>query len=88
MIIHNRASPLGAAPPPPGVTPNFEHPADVTHKLALVSTLVCDVLIVLFFLIRCYGKSLLASQPGLEDYTCYLSMVFVGAFSFAVYECK
>lgn len=47
---------VGFAPPPPGVTPDFDNPQDVKWTLNVAVLTVCNVLVTVCFLLRCYVK--------------------------------
>lgn len=61
------AGPVGAAPPPPGESPNFEHPRDVLHTTHLVYMSLVQVVVVVFFFLRVYVKISAAGRFRLED---------------------
>ena len=63
------------APPPPGVTPNFEHPASNTWHVQ-VTAAVCIPLIVLFSSLRLYTQQHLYSSRTIADYTFMLAAVW------------
>ncbi|EFQ31743.1 uncharacterized protein GLRG_06718 [Colletotrichum graminicola M1.001] len=52
----NSTGPIGAAPPPPGVTPDFDNPRDVGHTSHIVFTSFIQAIVVLFFALRIYVK--------------------------------
>jgi hypothetical protein len=60
-----------AAPPPAGVTPNFEHPQDVLHTVNLVSNVLCIAVVTPFVLVRVYIKTRIVRSFNTED--CKLS---------------
>lgn len=59
----------GAAPPPPGVTPDFASPVDVLHTVNLVAQIISMVLVTGFVLLRTYAKAVLAPPFLLDDCT-------------------
>ncbi|OHW94173.1 integral membrane protein [Colletotrichum incanum] len=67
--MSNATSPVGAFPPPPGVTPNFEDPRDAGWMLNVVGMSVMAATTTFFFAIRTYVKFSLASPFLPED--CY-----------------
>ncbi len=56
----------GVLPPPPGVTPNFEHPASHGHYLSLTSV-VCVVIAAVFVFARLWVKLVVSRAPGWDD---------------------
>jgi hypothetical protein len=56
----------GVLPPPPGVTPNFEHPASHGHYLSLTSV-VCVVIAAIFVFARLWVKLVVSRAPGWDD---------------------
>ncbi len=56
----------GVLPPPPGVTPNFEHPASQGHYLSLTSV-VCVVIAAIFVFARLWVKLVVSRAPGWDD---------------------
>lgn len=66
----------GAAPPPPGVMPDFANPVDVLHTVNLVAQILSIVLVSVFVLLRVYAKAVLAPPFLLDDCT-FLPLRFV-----------
>lgn len=56
----------GVLPPPPGVTPNFEHPTSHGHYLSLTSV-VCVVIAAIFVFARRWVRLLVSRAPGWDD---------------------
>ncbi|GKT55620.1 integral membrane protein [Colletotrichum tofieldiae] len=48
--------PTGAAPPPPGETPNFDNPRDAGYRLHTVYMSLIQAIVVFFFALRVYVK--------------------------------
>ncbi|KAK6840580.1 hypothetical protein PG995_016334 [Apiospora arundinis] len=67
----------GAVPPPPGVTPNFEHPADGLWTLNIVGLIFCNVIILIVYILRCYSKHTLKSPTTIEDWTTLIALLLV-----------
>ncbi|KAK7996046.1 hypothetical protein PG991_015513 [Apiospora marii] len=61
--------PVGAIPPPPGVTPNFENPEDVLNTINLASQILSIVIMTIFLALRVYVKMRVAPPFLLDDYT-------------------
>jgi hypothetical protein len=57
----------GAAPPPPGVTPNLENPADHGSTLNLTIVSICLSLATLLFIFRMYVKIRISRHFFWED---------------------
>ncbi|KAJ0377778.1 hypothetical protein COL26b_003989 [Colletotrichum chrysophilum] len=53
------SGPIGAAPPPPGETPDFANPRDIFHTLHTVYMAIIQVVVVVFFAIRVVAGSCL-----------------------------
>ncbi|GJD04055.1 Integral membrane protein [Colletotrichum higginsianum IMI 349063] len=47
---------VGFLPPPPGETPNFDHPQDIYWTLNVAVLIVCNVLATVSFCLRCYVR--------------------------------
>ncbi|KAK8034232.1 hypothetical protein PG993_009227, partial [Apiospora rasikravindrae] len=62
--------PVGAIPPPPGVTPNFENPVDVLNTINLVSQILSIVVMTIFLALRVYVKARVAPPFLLDDWAC------------------
>ncbi|KAK7932422.1 hypothetical protein PG985_003134 [Apiospora marii] len=58
---------IGAVPPPPGATPNFEHPADGLWTVNIAGLIVCNVIVLVVYGLRCYSKYTLKSPTTVED---------------------
>lgn len=61
------ASFIGAAPPPDGVTPDFDHPKDVLHTINLVSGVLGIAIMVPFVVGRMFIKIHMMKSVVLED---------------------
>ncbi|KAK7934893.1 hypothetical protein PG985_000388 [Apiospora marii] len=59
--------PVGAIPPPPGVTPNFENPEDVLNTINLASQILSIVIMTIFLALRVYVKMRVAPPFLLDD---------------------
>lgn len=64
------SGPIGAAPPPPGETPDFANPRDIFHTLHTVYMIIVQVVVVVFFSIRVYVKLSAHGRFRLEDCRC------------------
>ncbi|CAG9952777.1 unnamed protein product [Clonostachys rosea f. rosea IK726] len=71
----------GAAPPPPGVIPNFENPPDAGRIATIAVFAVCYPLSTALFATRIYSKIVIIRQLVLEDVTCFLAWVLMTAFT-------
>ncbi|KAK7973055.1 hypothetical protein PG988_007189 [Apiospora saccharicola] len=58
---------IGAIPPPPGVTPNFQQPQDAGRTMVLVGNIVCITAVHLSFLMRSYVKYSTRQPYTIED---------------------
>ena len=61
------ADPVGAMPPPDGVTPNFAHPQDVLHTINTVIGILTICLIGPFVLVRLYIRLCITRTFARED---------------------
>ncbi|KAK7966885.1 uncharacterized protein PG986_001162 [Apiospora aurea] len=60
--------PVGAIPPPPGVTPNFENPEDILNTINLASQILSIVVMTVFLALRVYVKTKVAPPFLLDDF--------------------
>ncbi|KAK1994308.1 hypothetical protein LX36DRAFT_584601 [Colletotrichum falcatum] len=65
--MSSSTGPTGAAPPPPGETPDFDNPRDVGHTSHLVFTSFIQAIVVIFFAVRIYVKVSVNGKFRLED---------------------
>ncbi|KAK2005257.1 hypothetical protein LZ32DRAFT_546446 [Colletotrichum eremochloae] len=72
----NSPDPIGAAPPPPWETPNFENPRDVYHTAHIVYTSLIQAIVVFFFAVRVYTKLSVDGRFQLEDWSCLIGWIF------------
>ncbi|KAK1978325.1 integral membrane protein [Colletotrichum cereale] len=85
--MSNATSPVGAFPPPPGVTPNFEDPRDAGWMLNVVAMGAMMGVTTIFFALRAYVKFSQSSPLLPEDWTCamsYILIMFYGAVVFVM----
>jgi hypothetical protein len=57
---------VGAMPPPPGVTPNFDNPESIAHRVVVISVLGAAIAIPIC-LLRLYTKRRILRNFGLDD---------------------
>ena len=57
----------GALAPPPGVTPNFEHPHDVLRTVNLVTQALSIPTVSFFVMLRMFAKYRLSRALGADD---------------------
>ncbi|EEY17083.1 integral membrane protein [Verticillium alfalfae VaMs.102] len=62
---------LGYLPPPPGVTPDFDHPRDAGRVVVLAGLIVCNVLVTIFVSLRGYVKVFVNRRILLADLIHY-----------------
>ncbi|KZL79654.1 integral membrane protein [Colletotrichum incanum] len=62
----------GAAPPPPGQTPNFDHPQDERYTIHMTFMILAQVVVTTFLLIHVYVKLLGVKSFRLEDLHCLI----------------
>lgn len=61
---------VGSLPPPPGKTPNFEHPKDVLRTVNFVTQSLCISLVTILVLIRVYTRAVIQKIVYKEDCKC------------------
>ncbi|KAK3934314.1 hypothetical protein QBC46DRAFT_400152 [Diplogelasinospora grovesii] len=78
---------LGAYPPPPGVTPNFDDPpSQIPGGIALHT--VCLTLVTAAVAMRVYTRTRITrTKLGIDDYFCILSYFLTVAFSGLMIKC-
>lgn len=59
----------GVVSPPPGVTPDFQHPGDAGRKLLIGFLVACNSLSLFFFLVRAYAQVWMRHKILTEDST-------------------
>ncbi|KAF8848944.1 hypothetical protein BDZ45DRAFT_540839, partial [Acephala macrosclerotiorum] len=57
----------GAVPPPPGVTPDFEHPQDVLHTISLITQLLCLSIVTPIVWLKIYARARIQKIMYRED---------------------
>ncbi|KAI9822099.1 MAG: hypothetical protein M1826_000559 [Phylliscum demangeonii] len=73
----------GAAPPPPGVVPNFDHPA--SHRSRLLAANIIGLSVAgIFVCLRIYTRQRLTRRLGFDDATSVAAMVLSVIFSIVV----
>lgn len=61
------ASPImPASPPPPGVTPNFDHPDSIVDSF-MATNAACLAIAVLFLALRLYTRIFIVNSLGWDD---------------------
>lgn len=58
---------VGAVPPPPGVTPNLQHPEDVIATVNIATQISSICLMTPFIALRLYAKGWVAPPLLLDD---------------------
>ncbi|KAK1625343.1 hypothetical protein BDP81DRAFT_474310 [Colletotrichum phormii] len=71
----------GAAPPPEGVVPDFQHPQDVLHTINLVSQILSIVSVSIFMMLRIYAKTLIAPPFYLDDWMAVVPWILSIGYS-------
>ncbi|KAF2131230.1 hypothetical protein P153DRAFT_287580 [Dothidotthia symphoricarpi CBS 119687] len=70
-------------PPPPGVTPNFDNPESIAHRVIIVSVLGAAITIPIC-LIRLYTKRYILRNVGWDDYSIVVATILALGFSIYV----
>ncbi|KAF5863379.1 hypothetical protein ETB97_010260 [Aspergillus alliaceus] len=73
-------SKIPAAPPPPGVTPNFDNPEGSEFKIYSVSIAMCSSA-TLILLLRLYTRLVLLRTSGLDDFCCIVGQICAWIFA-------
>ncbi|TDZ99828.1 Satratoxin biosynthesis SC1 cluster protein 4 [Colletotrichum sidae] len=80
---------ISAAPPPPGVIPNFENPSESLVPQVLVVTILLNVLAIVFCGIRLYTVKVVIHRHQLDDDLIFVALIFATAYSvIQVYETR
>ncbi|KAL2209649.1 hypothetical protein CC79DRAFT_1249861, partial [Sarocladium strictum] len=74
----------GAAPPPPGVTPDLANPRDAGRKLNLAVMITADILVITFLFIRLFTKAYISRRFLIEDATCIVAACLILLYSASV----
>ncbi|MCJ1235715.1 hypothetical protein MMC14_003686 [Varicellaria rhodocarpa] len=77
----NQPSETPALAPPPGVIPNFVHPASI-RKYNILCQAICLPLSTVFVCMRMYTRSYVSRNLGAEDYTCCVA--WLGLIAYAI----
>ncbi|KAF4849801.1 hypothetical protein CGCSCA4_v004230 [Colletotrichum siamense] len=83
--MSNTTGPVGAFPPPPGVTPNFNDPTDAGWTLNVAGMSVMAAVTTCFFGIRTYVKFSYGSQFLPEDWTCAIAYALIILYTSTVF---
>ncbi|KAH9230904.1 hypothetical protein K456DRAFT_1773569 [Colletotrichum gloeosporioides 23] len=83
--MSNTTGPVGAFPPPPGVTPNFNDPTDAGWTLNVAGMSVMAAVTTCFFGIRTYVKFCYGSQFLPEDWTCAIAYALIILYTSTVF---
>ncbi|KAG4412358.1 hypothetical protein IFR04_014515 [Cadophora malorum] len=76
----NSSDMVGAWPPPPGVTPNFESPDSIAW-MVITAALVSPIVAVFFVLMRSYTKKCIFNRFDWDDYAVVVALLFASAYS-------
>ncbi|KAJ3956561.1 hypothetical protein N0V92_006871 [Colletotrichum tropicale] len=80
---------ISAAPPPPGVTSNFENPQESLVPQVLVVAILLNLLAIIFCGIRLYTVRVVIHRHQLDDDLIFVALVFATAYSvIQVYETR
>jgi hypothetical protein len=69
----------GAAPPPPGVEPNFDNPSGGVHFWLIFAQFLCIPIVTVFVALRIYVKIFMQHEFYLEDCKLVVRLSMVSA---------
>lgn len=72
LAVTSNSGIVGLSPPPPGVTPNFDHPESIGYRLA-ITLAVFLVLATCVLLLRLYTRYFIINIIGADDCKQYNS---------------
>jgi hypothetical protein len=58
---------IGAGPPPPGIVPNFEHPAESMAVQVILAAVLCPVFTLFFVGLRLYTARTVIGRLQTDD---------------------
>jgi hypothetical protein len=58
---------IGAMPPPPGITPDFDNPKDELRTLMITTQVLCISIVSIFVFLRVYVRIRIMHDFGRED---------------------
>jgi hypothetical protein len=61
---------VGALPPPPGITPNFDNPESIAYRV-IVAAVLGPVIATPLCFVRLYTRRYISQNPGLDDCKCW-----------------
>ncbi|KAL5365586.1 hypothetical protein BJX96DRAFT_179979 [Aspergillus floccosus] len=73
-------SKVPAAPPPPGVTPNFDNPPGEEYEIYSISIAMCATATVVL-LARLYTRAFILRATGLDDWLCVMGQICAWIFA-------
>ncbi|KAH7304850.1 hypothetical protein BKA65DRAFT_205024 [Rhexocercosporidium sp. MPI-PUGE-AT-0058] len=76
----NSSEVVGAWPPPPGVTPNFEDPDSIAW-MVITAALISPVVSIVFVVMRSYTKRCVYNRFDWDDYAVMIAFIFALAYS-------
>ncbi|KAH8728278.1 hypothetical protein GQ44DRAFT_702086 [Phaeosphaeriaceae sp. PMI808] len=71
---------VGAFPPPPGVSSNFQNPESIAYRVIIVSVLG-PIIAIPICILRLYTKRYILQNTGYDDYAIALAMLLALGFS-------
>ncbi|KAG2416238.1 hypothetical protein HFD88_007431 [Aspergillus terreus] len=73
-------SKVPAAPPPPGVTPNFDNPPSEEYEIYSISIAMCATATIVL-LARLYTRAFILRATGLDDWLCVMGQICAWIFA-------
>ncbi|KAH7007835.1 hypothetical protein B0J12DRAFT_692198 [Macrophomina phaseolina] len=81
-----RSETVGAIPPPPGVSPNFDHPENKSSEVFIINILL-PIIATLILLLRLYTRRFIVHNVGAEDYAIIFAGLLAWGFTVAMFFC-
>ncbi|KAH7176032.1 hypothetical protein EDB81DRAFT_771772 [Dactylonectria macrodidyma] len=84
LLLWRRDTIVGASPPPPGVTPDFENPPNKAYAI-IIPNIVLAIISTVSVFMRLYTAWFITHQRGMTDYLLAISWIFALIFSITLF---